>query len=52
MIRCAFCGYSFYGEYPHKTPGIHTVKCEQCRRAFIIHIVKRWWGYQRKTHIR
>ena len=51
-VRCPFCSAPFEGAYPDREAGVHTVKCENCRRAFIIWVKKRWWGYSKDVRVR
>ncbi|MCH8531372.1 MAG: hypothetical protein LAT65_11025 [Saccharospirillum sp.] len=51
-MRCPFCHRPYLLDYPAKMAGDHTVKCEQCHRAFLILVRKRWWGWHRESRVR
>ncbi|TCS35921.1 hypothetical protein [Reinekea marinisedimentorum] len=51
MIRCAFCGQPAQQPLPQKKETEVRLKCDHCGRMFLVIIRKRWWGYQRKSHI-
>jgi transcription elongation factor Elf1 len=51
-VQCPFCNAPFKADYPVKTEGVHTVQCDQCRRAFIIWVRKGWLGWSRLVKVR